>query len=66
MSSDDKKVFTLEEINKHNDGRSCWVIIHDKVYDVTAFLEEVSFSFILYFKGGFQGVQEASGFLSVA
>ena len=33
---------TLEELKKHKDGKSCWVAIHDKVYDVTKFLEEVS------------------------
>ncbi len=34
---------TREELKKHKDGKSCWVAIHDKVYDVTKFLEEVSF-----------------------
>lgn len=34
------KVYRLEEIEKHNDGRSCWLVIHNKVYDVTSFLEE--------------------------
>ena len=37
-----KKILTLEEIKKHNDGRSTWFVIHNKVYDVTKFLEEVS------------------------
>lgn len=32
--------YTLEEVNKHNDGKSCWIVLHDKVYDVTKFLEE--------------------------
>ena len=39
MASD---TITLEELKKHKDGKSCWVAIHDKVYDVTKFLEEVS------------------------
>ncbi len=35
------KTVTLEELKQHKDGKSCWVSIHDKVYDVTKFLEEV-------------------------
>ena len=39
------KVFRLEEVKEHNVGRgaekSVWTIIHDKVYDVTKFLDEV-------------------------
>eukprot|EP00794_Sanderia_malayensis_P018731 gene18731-20620_t len=32
--------FSLEEVKNHNDGKSCWLVIHDKIYDVTKFLEE--------------------------
>ena len=38
-----EKTYRLEEVSKHNDGRSTWLVIHNKVYDVTKFLEEVSF-----------------------
>merc|ERR1712140_161784 len=38
------KVFRLEEVKQHNIGRgadkSVWTIIHDKVYDITKFLDE--------------------------
>jgi cytochrome b involved in lipid metabolism len=34
------RVITLEELKKNNNGKSCWIAIHDKVYDVTKFLEE--------------------------
>ncbi|XP_008848889.1 cytochrome b5 [Nannospalax galili] len=34
------KYYTLEEIQKHKDSRSTWVILHHKVYDLTKFLEE--------------------------
>ncbi|XP_065828127.1 cytochrome b5-like [Oscarella lobularis] len=34
------KVFTYEEVKTHNSSESLWVIIHDKVYDVTKFKEE--------------------------
>ena len=35
------KSYTLDEINEHNNGKSCWLIVDDRVYDVTKFLEEV-------------------------
>lgn len=38
---DDVKYFTLEEIRVHNMSNDTWLIIHDKVYDITCFLEEV-------------------------
>lgn len=34
------KYFTLEEIRVHNMSNDTWLIIHDKVYDITSFLEE--------------------------
>jgi len=34
------KKYTLEEVKKHNDSRSSWIVVHDIVYDVTKFLEE--------------------------
>lgn len=35
------KYFTLEEIRVHNMSNDTWLVIHDKVYDITRFLEEV-------------------------
>lgn len=35
------KRFALADVEKHNDKKSCWLVIHDHVYDVTKFLEEV-------------------------
>lgn len=32
--------YTLEEIQKHNHSKSTWLILHNKVYDLTTFLEE--------------------------
>ncbi|KAJ2918555.1 hypothetical protein MD484_g1833, partial [Candolleomyces efflorescens] len=29
-----------KEVAKHNNRESCWIIVHDKVYDVTEFLDE--------------------------
>jgi len=34
------KYYTLEEIRDHNLSKDTWLIIHDKVYDITTFLEE--------------------------
>ncbi|KAJ6095653.1 hypothetical protein N7486_006399 [Penicillium sp. IBT 16267x] len=34
------KVFDAEEVAKHNNSKSCWVILYDKVYDVTDFVPE--------------------------
>ena len=37
------KVIRLEEVRKHEGGGdSVWLVIHDKVYDVTTFLDDVS------------------------
>ncbi|KAJ2829235.1 hypothetical protein IWW50_000970 [Coemansia erecta] len=32
--------FTADEIKKHNKREDVWIVIHDKVYDVTKFLDE--------------------------
>ena len=34
------KQITPQEVAQHNSERSCWLTIHDKVYDVTSFLSE--------------------------
>ena len=45
MAGDEEvKYFSLEEVEKHKspsgDDKSIWIIIHDKVYDLTKFLDE--------------------------
>ncbi|XP_035508410.1 cytochrome b5 [Morone saxatilis] len=32
--------YTLEEVRVHNICNDTWLIIHDKIYDITTFLEE--------------------------
>jgi len=34
------KELSFEEINKHNDKNSTWIVINNDVYDVTEFLNE--------------------------
>ena len=43
VEENDKKlpVFTWEDVAKHNTSESLWLIVHDKVYDVTPFMDEV-------------------------
>ncbi|KAK9672400.1 hypothetical protein RND81_12G098100 [Saponaria officinalis] len=38
--SADRKVFTFEDVSKHNSSKDCWLIISGKVYDVTPFMED--------------------------
>lgn len=34
------KIITRAELAQHKDAKSIWIAIHDKVYDITKFLEE--------------------------
>jgi cytochrome b involved in lipid metabolism len=34
------KTFTMAEVVKHADAKSCWTAINDKVYDVTTWIDE--------------------------
>lgn len=42
------KKYTFAEVKEHNKPTDLWVVIHDKVYDVTKFLHEVSRSSYCY------------------
>ncbi|XP_059379662.1 cytochrome b5-like [Carassius carassius] len=37
---DTVKYYTREEVQNHNMSNDTWLIIHDKVYDITRFMEE--------------------------
>ncbi|XP_070708993.1 cytochrome b5 [Pempheris klunzingeri] len=39
-SPDGAKYYRLSEIEEQNSFKSTWIIIHNKIYDVTKFLEE--------------------------
>jgi len=34
------KTISLKEVKEHTKANSCWIVVHDKVYDITKFLEE--------------------------
>lgn len=42
VSAKHRKTITLEEVSFHDSSSSCWIIIYDRVYDVTNFLKLVS------------------------
>ena len=44
--SKEAKVISADELKQHKDASSLWIAIHDRVYDVTKFLDEVKFSFV--------------------
>lgn len=41
-SPEEVKYYRLSEIEEQNSAKSTWIVIHNQVYDVTKFLEEVS------------------------
>lgn len=47
VEGDATKKFSLEEVKKHNAAGSSWLVIHNQVFDVTKFLDEVSRYFYL-------------------
>ena len=40
-SAESVKTIPLEEVQKHNAAGSSWLIIHNRIYDITKFLDEV-------------------------
>lgn len=40
------RILTLAEVSQHDTPRDCWVVIYDRVYDISTFLDEVSISSI--------------------
>lgn len=36
----DLKVFTAQEVSQHNKEDDCWLVIDNKVYDVTKYLND--------------------------
>lgn len=40
-STDQLTCYSMMEVKQHCDHNSCWIVFRDRVYDVTAFLEQV-------------------------
>lgn len=38
------KTYSLEDVESHNNKTDIWITIRNKVYDVTKFIDEVSYS----------------------
>lgn len=45
----DIKKYTHAQVKEHNNENDVWLVINEKVYDVTKFLKEVSFLFSFLF-----------------
>ena len=43
----DLPLYSMAEVSNHCDFNDCWIVLWDKVYDVTEFIKEVS---SLFFK----------------
>lgn len=43
------KIFSFEDIAKHNTRDDLWMVINGKVYDITAFVDEVTIVISAYF-----------------
>ena len=40
-SDEDLPIYSMAEVEEHRDPSDAWMVIYDRVYDVTSFLEEV-------------------------
>lgn len=41
----EERVITLDEVSWHDTPDDCWIVIYDRVYDITDFQDEVSHIF---------------------
>lgn len=48
MSEAGTKTYSLAQVAEHNSNKSSWIVIHNNVYDVTAFLNEVSNELMIF------------------
>lgn len=49
MSNTELKLYTRAEVAQNNTNKKSWLCIHNNIYDVTEFLNEVSFEFKFIF-----------------
>lgn len=48
--SKEKKEYSLAEVQKHKTAESLWLVIHNLVYDVTKFMDEVCYSLVFFYQ----------------
>lgn len=63
--STETKTYSLAEVAKHNSNKSVWFVIHNNIYDVTEFLNEVSREKVPFRNQTGRLLQVASNFFSV-
>jgi cytochrome b involved in lipid metabolism len=39
-TKENEKIYTMEEISKHNSKKSCWTVIRGEVYDLTNWIDK--------------------------
>jgi Cytochrome b5-like Heme/Steroid binding domain len=44
------RVFTVEEVAKHNTEKDCYIIVHRRVYDVTQYMDDHPGGYELIFR----------------
>lgn len=44
----DTKEFTYQEVSAHNSKKDLYIVVHDKVYDTTSFVDEHPYVDILH------------------
>lgn len=49
-SVNERRKITLDEVSNHDTFNDCWIVLYDRVYDVTKFLNEVSWNFFCFKK----------------
>lgn len=37
-----RRIISLDEVSEHDSHDDCWIVVYDRVYDVTHFLKEVN------------------------
>lgn len=52
------KNYTMSEVSKHDQEKDCWMVIEDKVYDLTKFINEHPGGFIILVKRKTKEVKE--------